>query len=232
MNHRCYKSVLHPPLAVQQFTSTRLKAEKDIVYPQPMYPNKTHTNPNAGPLFTQHFDIQKTDINNEKNYLSSIRENDRISKTISPKEMHGYSPGKYLSTHNTCNTSDFSSGNLSQKQNSNSSSPEHCPMLKKANVIGSVNLPNHMQKSAIAFSACKATISHENLTKELEPVGVFWDLENCAVPKGKCAHAVVQKIRSVFFKNKREAEFMCVCDTSKEKKSVIEELNKAQVINY
>lgn len=71
--------------------------------------------------------------------------------------------------------------------------------------------------------------NHSKTLKQLEPVGVFWDFENCSVPKGKSAQAVVQKIRRVFFKEKREVEFMCVCDTSKEKKAVIEELNKAQV---
>ena len=33
----------------------------------------------------------------------------------------------------------------------------------------------------------------------------------------------------VMYAGKREVEFMCVCDISKEKKEVIEELNKAQV---
>ena len=64
---------------------------------------------------------------------------------------------------------------------------------------------------------------------EPEPIGVFWDIENCPVPRGKSASAVVQKIRKEFFSGKREVEFMCVCDISKEKKEVIEELNKAQV---
>lgn len=58
---------------------------------------------------------------------------------------------------------------------------------------------------------------------------MFWDIENCPVPKGKSAVDIVKKIREVFFTNKREAEFMCVCDISKEKKEIIEELNKAQV---
>lgn len=71
--------------------------------------------------------------------------------------------------------------------------------------------------------------NQENAMKEFEPVGVFWDFENCAIPRGKSARAVVQKIRSVFLEKKREAEFMCVCDTGKEKKTVIEELNQAQV---
>uniref|UniRef100_T1JDT7 Meiosis regulator and mRNA stability factor 1 n=1 Tax=Strigamia maritima TaxID=126957 RepID=T1JDT7_STRMM len=63
----------------------------------------------------------------------------------------------------------------------------------------------------------------------LPPIGVFWDIENCQVPKGKSALATAQLIRKKFFENHREAEFMCVCDISKESKDVIQELNNAQV---
>ena len=61
------------------------------------------------------------------------------------------------------------------------------------------------------------------------PIGVFWDIENCCVPKGKSALLVVKAVREKFFTGHREVEFMCVCDTSKENKNVIEELNQAQV---
>lgn len=61
------------------------------------------------------------------------------------------------------------------------------------------------------------------------PVGVFWDIENCSVPSGRSAGAVVQRIRSRFFQGHREAEFICVCDISKESKAVIQELNNCQV---
>lgn len=63
----------------------------------------------------------------------------------------------------------------------------------------------------------------------MPPIGVFWDIENCQVPKGKSAMAVAQLIRKKFFSGYREAEFMCVCDISKENKEVIQELNNAQV---
>ncbi|CAL1297820.1 unnamed protein product [Larinioides sclopetarius] len=63
----------------------------------------------------------------------------------------------------------------------------------------------------------------------LPPIGVFWDIENCQVPKGKSAIALVQNIRENFFKDHREAEFMCVCDINKESKVVIQELLFAQV---
>jgi Protein of unknown function DUF88. len=63
-----------------------------------------------------------------------------------------------------------------------------------------------------------------------EPIGVFWDIENCQVPRGISALAIVQKIRKTFYPGRREVDFMCVCDTTKEKKEVLEELNRAQVI--
>uniref|UniRef100_A0A7N6AX70 Meiosis regulator and mRNA stability factor 1 n=1 Tax=Anabas testudineus TaxID=64144 RepID=A0A7N6AX70_ANATE len=66
-----------------------------------------------------------------------------------------------------------------------------------------------------------------NIAKNL--LGVFWDIENCSVPSGRSAGAVVQRIRSYFFQGHREAEFICVCDISKESKAVIQELNNCQV---
>lgn len=64
---------------------------------------------------------------------------------------------------------------------------------------------------------------------QLEPVGLFWDIENCPVPFDKSAFALANKMRSQFFEGKREAEFMCVCDITKERKEVIDDLHKAHV---
>ncbi|XP_057699415.1 meiosis regulator and mRNA stability factor 1 isoform X5 [Corythoichthys intestinalis] len=66
-------------------------------------------------------------------------------------------------------------------------------------------------------------------TENIPPVGVFWDIENCNVPSGRSAGVVVERIRSQFFQGHREAEFICVCDISKENKAVIQELNNCQV---
>uniref|UniRef100_H3CL67 Meiosis regulator and mRNA stability factor 1 n=1 Tax=Tetraodon nigroviridis TaxID=99883 RepID=H3CL67_TETNG len=72
--------------------------------------------------------------------------------------------------------------------------------------------------------------SPENTGPEnIPPVGVFWDIENCSVPSGRSAAVVVERIRSRFFQGHREAEFICVCDISKESKAVIQELNNSQV---
>uniref|UniRef100_A0A8C8EQP0 Meiosis regulator and mRNA stability factor 1 n=1 Tax=Oncorhynchus tshawytscha TaxID=74940 RepID=A0A8C8EQP0_ONCTS len=69
----------------------------------------------------------------------------------------------------------------------------------------------------------------EHVWCNIPPVGVFWDIENCCVPSGRSAAAVVQRLRSHFFQGHREAEFICVCDISKENKAVIQELNNCQV---
>ena len=63
----------------------------------------------------------------------------------------------------------------------------------------------------------------------LEPVGLFWDIENCSVPPHKSAFSLANKMRRAFFDGKREAEFMCVCDVTKERKEVTDSLHKAQV---
>ena len=64
---------------------------------------------------------------------------------------------------------------------------------------------------------------------QLEPVGLFWDIENCCVPPHKSAFSLANKMRRAFFEGKREAEFMCVCDITKERKEVTDALHKAQV---
>ncbi|XP_025836484.1 meiosis regulator and mRNA stability factor 1 isoform X1 [Agrilus planipennis] len=65
--------------------------------------------------------------------------------------------------------------------------------------------------------------------KSLVPIGVFWDIENCQVPKNKSASSVVQRIRELFFSNYREAEFIVVCDVKKESSQIVQELNDSQV---
>ena len=70
---------------------------------------------------------------------------------------------------------------------------------------------------------------HPAQSRQPEPVGLFWDIENCSVPANKSAFGVAAKMRRVFFEGKREAEFMVVCDITKERKEVTNALNKAQV---
>lgn len=61
------------------------------------------------------------------------------------------------------------------------------------------------------------------------PLGIFWDIENCQVPKSKSASALVQKIREMFLKRYREWEFVVVCDVKKEQAQIIQELHDSQV---
>ncbi|EZA49569.1 Limkain-b1 [Ooceraea biroi] len=86
------------------------------------------------------------------------------------------------------------------------------------------------------FNHCKYECSHlyhdspvKILPVHLPPIGVFWDIENCQVPKGRSAIAVTQVIRDKFFNGYREAEFIVVCDVQKENNHIIQELNDAQV---
>uniref|UniRef100_A0A8C0ZP60 Meiosis regulator and mRNA stability factor 1 n=1 Tax=Castor canadensis TaxID=51338 RepID=A0A8C0ZP60_CASCN len=83
-------------------------------------------------------------------------------------------------------------------------------------------------KAASKFGSPEVAIAGQVL-ENLPPIGVFWDIENCSVPSGRSATTVVQRIREKFFKGHREAEFICVCDISKENKEVIQELNNCQV---
>lgn len=88
------------------------------------------------------------------------------------------------------------------------------------------------------FSHCRhecSLLHHDSpvniptLPIHLPPIGVFWDIENCQVPKGRSAIAVTQLIRDKFFNGYREAEFIVVCDVQKENNQIIQELNDAQV---
>nr|XP_020727878.1 meiosis arrest female protein 1 isoform X3 [Odocoileus virginianus texanus] len=89
-------------------------------------------------------------------------------------------------------------------------------------------LATTLGKAASKFGSPEVTLAGQML-ENLPPIGVFWDIENCSVPSGRSATAVVQRIREKFFKGHREAEFICVCDISKENKEVIQELNNCQV---
>ncbi|KAL0122954.1 hypothetical protein PUN28_007547 [Cardiocondyla obscurior] len=91
---------------------------------------------------------------------------------------------------------------------------------------------------SLSFSHCRhdcSILCHESPSKmqstsnPLPPIGVFWDIENCQVPKGRSAIAVTQLIRDKFFNGYREAEFIVVCDVQKENSQIVQELNDAQV---
>lgn len=52
--------------------------------------------------------------------------------------------------------------------------------------------------------------------------------ENCQVPRNKSATAVIEVFRKKIRAEYREAEFLVVCDTQKERKLLINDLNNAQ----
>ncbi|KAL0841176.1 hypothetical protein ABMA28_014919 [Loxostege sticticalis] len=61
------------------------------------------------------------------------------------------------------------------------------------------------------------------------PVGIFWDIENCQIPRGCSAIDVVVAIRAKFLEGRLEGEFIVVCDARKEAQFRLQELNDAQV---
>lgn len=71
---------------------------------------------------------------------------------------------------------------------------------------------------------------YKSKLKKLPPLGIYWDIENCQVPKNRSSAALVQKIRQTFLENYRESEFVVVCDVKKESPQVIQELHDAQVV--
>ncbi|XP_036050646.1 meiosis regulator and mRNA stability factor 1 isoform X1 [Onychomys torridus] len=89
-------------------------------------------------------------------------------------------------------------------------------------------LATSLGHAASKFGSPEVAVTGQVL-EALPPIGVFWDIENCSVPSGRSATTVVQRIRERFFRGHREAEFICVCDISKENKEVIQELNNCQV---
>lgn len=106
-----------------------------------------------------------------------------------------------------------------------------------AKKVGSSSKRPSKLKKHIAVVGSSSSSSNEEPKKtttsthkiRLEPVGVFWDIENCPVPMDKSAFGVASKMRREFITGKREAEFMCVCDITKERKEVTDDLHMAQV---
>jgi meiosis arrest female protein 1 len=64
----------------------------------------------------------------------------------------------------------------------------------------------------------------------MKPVGIFWDIENCSVPKNKSASGLIHHIRNSFIVNRlnhREYEFLVACDVSKMRKDLPDDMNRA-----
>ncbi len=124
--------------------------------------------------------------------------------------------------------------NSLQQQKSSSSSPlSSIPRCVQCNAVffnederaNHHHNNNNNNNNEVVVTSVNSSPSHS----KSEPIGVFWDIENCQIPRGKSPMAVVSKIRERFYPGRREVEFMCVCDTTKEKKEVLEDLNRAQI---
>ena len=87
------------------------------------------------------------------------------------------------------------------------------------------------QLQCVAKSSLSIPVaSKTNRFHHLRPAGIFWDIENCHLSRTKSFFSFVEKVRKTFITGKyREFEFVCVCDSSSLDKSVVEELNLAQV---
>ncbi|XP_075231628.1 meiosis regulator and mRNA stability factor 1-like protein [Lycorma delicatula] len=105
------------------------------------------------------------------------------------------------------------------------SSPIPIPKYK----CSSSSSNHHFNNININNSNSRGYQSDGSPVRNLPPIGVFWDIENCQIPRGKSAVSVAQAIRDKFFAGYREAEFLVVCDVKKETPQVVKELNDAQI---
>ncbi|OTF78552.1 limkain b1-like protein [Euroglyphus maynei] len=71
---------------------------------------------------------------------------------------------------------------------------------------------------------------YQRFSNQRKPVGVFWDIENCTIPRGVSPLYLVEKIRSFITRlHLIEKEFSIVCDVPSIASSVINELNHTQI---
>ncbi|XP_026676086.1 LOW QUALITY PROTEIN: meiosis regulator and mRNA stability factor 1 [Diaphorina citri] len=112
------------------------------------------------------------------------------------------------------------------------------PVLSSPNVMSTSDVETNSDTSADDYAATTGNGSRSKISKvsnsvpvptSLPPIGVFWDIENCQIPRGRSALSVAQSIRDNFFDGYREVEFVVVCDVKKENAQIIQELNDAQV---
>lgn len=138
-------------------------------------------------------------------------------------------------------SSSESSDDLENKgRKSECQSNEELNFLHTPRLIKSAN--NSFCSTASDSSNCEVHVNNRSfiLPKKkkrkqvnvLPSLGIYWDIENCQVPKHKNAAAVVQKIRKIFLENHRESEFIVVCDIKKESPQLIQELHDSQVNNF
>lgn len=105
--------------------------------------------------------------------------------------------------------------------------------VSETNSISSFSVSSNDSRGSVC--SCETTVKKSRRQSGYHtrqpPLGIFWDIENCQVPKSKSAGALVQKIRAIFLKRYREWEFVVVCDVKKEQPHIIQELHDSQVHN-
>uniref|UniRef100_T1J9E0 Meiosis regulator and mRNA stability factor 1 n=1 Tax=Strigamia maritima TaxID=126957 RepID=T1J9E0_STRMM len=67
--------------------------------------------------------------------------------------------------------------------------------------------------------------SHEDYQK----IGIFWDIENCAIPKGKSVLHFVKKIRDTFCEEYTEERFVVVCNANNQLPTIAKDLSELMV---
>ncbi|CAL1529498.1 unnamed protein product [Lymnaea stagnalis] len=88
----------------------------------------------------------------------------------------------------------------------------------------------HNAKNVVVKGNLNYKTQASNNENGIKAVGIFWDIQNCAIPSGKSVRHLIIKIReAVVTEEYAEKVFMCVCDTKKESESTIEDLNKGKV---
>ncbi|XP_067314926.1 meiosis regulator and mRNA stability factor 1 isoform X2 [Pseudorasbora parva] len=142
-------------------------------------------------------------------------------KDVPPPPLHSTS----LQTH-TCYGPQQPGGLSSLHVDSEKVWPNIPPPVPVCNGCGVTGVSS---EGLLGVHLSKTPQKYGSSEETLPPIGVFWDIENCAVPSGRSAATVVQRLRERFFQGHREAEFICVCDINKENKAVIQELNNCQV---
>lgn len=169
--------------------------------------------------------------NIDESYIASNNSNNENSRNDSEDDKKAsfyqqyYSPektNKGLKLREKCNDCSYSSNKADQACYS---TPKNIKNEKDVDFSGYLSDSDSSESLNYYLTEMKYLVKQ----KQLPPIGVFWDIENCRIPKGRSAVAVAQLIRDLFFNGYREAEFVVVCDVKKENNQCLQELSDAQV---
>ncbi|KAG8185520.1 hypothetical protein JTE90_019774 [Oedothorax gibbosus] len=92
----------------------------------------------------------------------------------------------------------------------------------ESEVASEISITSSVQSSAVPESHSASGL----VTPKVDGIiSVFWDIENCPVPREKSAVDFVKKIRTTFYQGRTEANFYVVCDVTNLSNILTEELN-------